>query len=179
MQHTYTSAFGLARSTGHRPSFRGHITYRRGLPCRMGTDAPHRLWIGVLRGMEVSGSTRGAGTAVTAGEVPQLKVDPVATRTRGNARSPQVLASGFKRLNWSSGSWQVNHLWAAQASPFHPAVTLERVIMDKPQAPTRDRGWSPQLPCGLCRYGALLYSIHVRPRVAVSTWSYRSRRSHT
>ena len=28
----------------------------------------------MLRGREVSGSTRGAGTAVTAGEVPQLKV---------------------------------------------------------------------------------------------------------
>ena len=59
---------------GHRPSFRGHSTYRRGLPRRRGTDAPHRLWIGVLRGREVSGSTRGAGTTVTAGEVPQLKV---------------------------------------------------------------------------------------------------------
>ena len=60
----------------HRPSFFGHSTYRRGLPRRRGTDAPHRPWIGVLRGMEVSGSTRtrGAGTAVTAGEVPQLKV---------------------------------------------------------------------------------------------------------
>ena len=45
-----------------------------GLPRRRGTDAPPRLWIGVLRGREVSGSTRGAGTAVTAGGVPQLKV---------------------------------------------------------------------------------------------------------
>ena len=40
------------------PSFRGHSTYRRGLPRRRGADAPHRLWIGVLRGREVSGSTR-------------------------------------------------------------------------------------------------------------------------
>ena len=46
---------------GHRPSFRGHSTYRRGLPRRRGTDAPHRLGIGVLRGREVSGSTRGRG----------------------------------------------------------------------------------------------------------------------
>ena len=60
--------------SGHRPSFRGHSTYRRGLPRRRGTDAPHRLWIDVLRGREVSVSTRGVGTAVTAGEVPQLKV---------------------------------------------------------------------------------------------------------
>ena len=27
---------------GHRPSFRGHSTCRRGLPRRAGTDAPHR-----------------------------------------------------------------------------------------------------------------------------------------
>ena len=48
-------------SIGHRPSFRGHSTYQRGLPRRRGTDAPHRLWIGVLWGREVSGSTRGRG----------------------------------------------------------------------------------------------------------------------
>ena len=59
-------------NVGHRPWFWGHSTYRRGLPRHRGTDAPHLLWIGVLRGREVSGSTRGAGTAVTAGEVPQL-----------------------------------------------------------------------------------------------------------
>ena len=69
----YVNVFFLPRTHGHRPSFRGHSTYRRGLPCRRGTDAPHRLWIGVLRGREVSGSTRGAGTAVTADEVPQHK----------------------------------------------------------------------------------------------------------
>ena len=64
----------LLQEFAGRPSFWGHSTDRRGLPRRRGTDAPHRLWIGVLRGREVSGSTRGAGTAVTAGEVPQSKV---------------------------------------------------------------------------------------------------------
>ena len=73
---------------GHRPSFRGHSTYQKRLPRRKWTDTPHRLWIDVLRGREVSGSTQGAGTAVTAGEVPQLKVvSGRQTRTRGNARS--------------------------------------------------------------------------------------------
>ena len=43
--------------------------------------------LGVLRGREVSGSTRGAGTAVTVSEVPQHEVvsGRHCTRTRGNA----------------------------------------------------------------------------------------------
>jgi hypothetical protein len=77
-QHQYVWSVGMKTaslcvvSIGHRPSFRGHSTYRMGLPRRRGTDTTQRQWIGVLWGRDVSGSTRGAGTAVTAGEVPQL-----------------------------------------------------------------------------------------------------------
>ena len=46
---------------GHRPSFWGHSTYRRGLPRRRGADTPRRLWIGVLRGRKVSGGQPGGG----------------------------------------------------------------------------------------------------------------------
>ena len=77
-------------------------TYRRGLPRRRGTDAPHRLWIGVLRGREVSGSTRGAGTAVTAGEVPQLKV----VSGRHSDRRKRPVRSGAP--------------WLTRALQYHP-----------------------------------------------------------
>ena len=78
-----TRCSGVSRhpsAIGHR--FGVTVPTGGGLPHRRGTDAPHRLWIGVLRGREVSGSTRGAGTAVIAGEVPQLKVHTAGVRIR-------------------------------------------------------------------------------------------------
>ena len=53
------------------------------------------MWIGVLRGREVSGSTRGAGTAITAGEVPQLKV--VSGRHSDTPKRP--VTSGYSVAN--------------------------------------------------------------------------------
>ena len=48
-------AEGCSSAIGH---LRGHSTYRRGLPCRKGTDTPHRLWIGVLRAAGTLGPFR-------------------------------------------------------------------------------------------------------------------------
>ena len=76
---TVTSTSADQGLQAYRPSAIGsgsqHLPDVGGCPAAGGqTHTPPRVWIGELMGREVSGLTRGAGTAVTAGEVPQHKV---------------------------------------------------------------------------------------------------------